>query len=219
MVLQGYKNFVRESVPLYFKQLAELGLGFLHAFVNLNERLNATLFDQLTGAAPSAADPGAPPATRDDGEVAAAGAVPPARLDLRLAGRVGDTVTANVLIENKRPDEVEVSFLISEFFGPTGTEPFRPPLLLDPPQFRLRPGEAQAVALRLPLLSELFSAGERYQSLVLVRGPDERQLHIEVEIEAAPAQPATAEIADPAPPRRPERKPPAGAAALPRRGR
>jgi hypothetical protein len=180
LLLHGYKNFVRESVPLYFKKVADLGLSFLQSLVSLNEGLNAGLFEHLLGPA-SQVDPTS--ASETPAETSGGTATRP-RLSLQLQGKLGETVTAGVLIENKRREPAEVSFLISEFYGPQGTDPFRPPLLFDPSQFRLEPGQELPVRLRLPLLPELFVSGLTYETVILVRGPDEQEIHLRVGITA-----------------------------------
>jgi len=174
-LFQGYKGFVRDSVPAYFRQVAELGLEFLHSLVAINERLNEALFEHLLGARPAA--------TVGPRQQTAAGGRP--RLTVAMAGTSGETASASVLVENRRGERVEVSFLISDFLAADGAEPFRAPLLLEPSQFRLDPGQEQAVAFRLPLLPELFTPGTRHEAIVVVRGSEEQEIHLIVEVAAA----------------------------------
>jgi hypothetical protein len=67
---------------------------------------------------------------------------------------------------------MDVSFLVSEFSSAAGAA-FRPPLQLQPSRFTLRPGEERVVALRIPLLPEMFVPGQRYEATVIMRGHDD----------------------------------------------
>jgi uncharacterized membrane protein len=75
-----------------------------------------------------------------------------------------------------------VSFLVSEFTS-TGGGAFRAELELDPPRLRLEPHEEQAVTLRLQLDPGRFAPGGQYEAQVLVRGTDDLELRILVEVD------------------------------------
>src|SRR5262249_50814797 len=83
-------------------------------------------------------------------------------------------------------ERTEISFLISEFVGPPGTIPFRPPLQLKPPRFTLDPREEGVVTLTLPLLPELFTPGQRYTAKIVVGGYDHMELILTVFLEEPP---------------------------------
>ena len=89
-------------------------------------------------------------------------------------------------MDNSGNDSEEVAFVVSEFCGPPGTVPFRPPLRLHPPRFVLGRFESQLVSVRLPLLADLFLPNQRYIAPLTVRKRDPLDLTINVVVRAAP---------------------------------
>ncbi len=78
---------------------------------------------------------------------------------------------------------------MSEFWGPPGTAPFRPPLRLQPPRFVLGRSESQLVSARLPLVAGLFATNQRYGATLTVQKRDAFDLTIEVIVAAPPDAP------------------------------
>ena len=55
------------------------------------------------------------------------------------------------LLENKQAVVSQLSFAVSRFIGPAGTDPFQVPVEFEPPQLTLQPEEVKPVELRLQL--------------------------------------------------------------------
>ena len=204
-VLEEYMRFARDETTRYVRNLATLCLSYYNALLELTRTYNDRFFEQLLG---TGANGNAPPAQ----------ATPPERVEVELRAPVGQTLTGSFIVENKRTEMAEISFLISEFVGPQGSAPFRPPLQLKPPRFTLGPREERAVALELPLLPELFAAGQHYRAKIVVRGYDDLELILNIWPEAAaPAEheavalriaPSAGEATSGTAPKKPAPKPP-----------
>jgi hypothetical protein len=164
------------------RDLSSLLVRYYEAILDLNRSYVDRLFDQLTWAASARSSNG-------ENDAAPAPEPPPAAVELALTGRAGGVAEAGFAIENKRPDPAEVVFLVSEFTGPDG-EAFRPDLEIEPPRFELAPQAERTVTLRLPLDREHFKPGGRYRGEVLVRGGEDLELHLSVDVEEPEATPA-----------------------------
>ncbi|MCZ7545135.1 MAG: helix-hairpin-helix domain-containing protein [Anaerolineae bacterium] len=185
-------RFAQDEATHYIGDLTRLSLSFYSALLDLSRDYNDRLLKQLTG----------PPPNHNANHEAHAAA--PAQIEMPLQGVVGEDVVKTFVIESKRAEPVEVSFLVSEFIDADNTHTFRPPLQLQPSRFTLRPGEERAVTLRLPLLAGLFAPGQRYRATVVVRGYDDLELLLEVQTHEAPAAAVRSADAARAPaPRRP----------------
>jgi hypothetical protein len=161
--------------------LSSLLVRYYEAVLDLNRSYVDRLFDQLTWAASARS-----PSGEHDGAPAAE--PPPAAVELVLTGRAGGAAEAGFAIENKRPEPAEVTFLVSDFTGPNG-EAFRPELDIEPPRFHLAPQAERRVTLTLHLDPEHFKPGGRYRGEVLVRGGEDLELHLSVEVEEPDASP------------------------------
>jgi hypothetical protein len=168
-VREEYMRFAREETTRYTRNLATLSLSYYNALIDLSRAYNERFFDQVL----SGVSNDAPSERR----------VPPQQVALALHGPVGQELMTSFVVENKRTEAAEISFVVSEFRGPGGTAPFRPPLHLRPPRFVLGPREERQVELRLPLLSEMFVPGQEYSATVVVRGYDDLELLLSVAVE------------------------------------
>jgi len=166
-VREEYMRFTREETTGYIRKLASLSLNYYNKLIEIKCTYTDRFFDHILGIAVGV-DASSPKAS------------PPQRLEMELRGFVGQNITSSFVVENKRTERVEISFLVSEFAGPTGTAPFRPPLQLKPPRFTLDPREEYAVTLMLPLLPELFAPGQHYTANIIVRGYDDMELILNV---------------------------------------
>lgn len=101
-----------------------------------------------------------------------------------LSGSRGGQASAVVVLENKRSDPAEVSFLVSEFTGNDGSPPFRAVLETDPVRFRLGPLQELPVTLSVTLDPVRFSSGVVYRGTVVVKGYDHLQLDLAVHADA-----------------------------------
>ncbi len=166
-VLEEHMRFAREETTRYVRNLATLSLSYYNALLELTRAYNDRFFEQVLGAAAN----GNAPVPRD---------TPPQRVEMELHAPIGQDITSSFIVENKRTEMAEISFLVSEFVGPAGTAPFRPPLQLKPPRFTLDPREERLVTLVLPLLPELFAPAEHYRAKIVVRGHDDLELILNV---------------------------------------
>lgn len=195
---QELLTFARESASGYLDGLKAVGDDHRQALRDLNRSYGDRLLERLL----SGRGPG--------GQVSAAAEH---QAEIALTGPVDGEAKAVFVVENAQSRPEEITFLVSEFVGMSGQEPFRPPLSIDPPRLALRPEEEAEVTIRLPLLAELFIPGRLYRATVTVRGQDlEFVLHAlayePTEQAAAPpgAKPAPDASGDPASaPRRPRR--------------
>ena len=159
------------------RDLTALGARYYQSMLDLNRAYVDRLFDELASTARVAPAAAVEDVAPGPGHGAGAEAV-----ELRVRGRPGDVVETGFVVENKRDEPADVVFLLSEFTG-GGGEPFRAPLELDPPRFRLGPNEERAVILRLPLDPVLFGADGRYDAELLVRGRDDQLLRLVVDVD------------------------------------
>jgi hypothetical protein len=171
-----YDRLVTEQSGQLARDLTALGVRYYQSMLDLNRAYVDRLFDDLAASARFYSG--------DDRQPQAAEAPPraPSIVELQLQGRAGETVEAAFAVENKRDDPADVVFLLSDFSG-AGGDPFRPALDLDPPRLRLEPHTEQTVNLRLQLDPEQFEAGSRYHAQVLVRGTEELELRLVVDVE------------------------------------
>lgn len=169
-VREEYLRFTSEAAERYVRQLTTLSLSYYNALLELNRAFTDQFFNQVFGG----------PAERERP------APPRRRVEIELVAPLGETASASFVVENKRLETAEISFIVSEFAGPAGTSPFRPPLQIQPPRFMLGPREERVVTLSLPLVEGLFTPGERYTATVIVRGYDDLELGLLVEAEPPP---------------------------------
>lgn len=173
---EEFMRFTSEETSRYLHDLVGLGLKFYDALLELSGTYNDRFFEQVLGAA-----------TGGGSTASAPRAAPPQRAQMELHAPVGQDATGSFVVENKRAETAEITFLVSEFAGGAAdTAPFRPPLQLQPPRFTLGPGEQRVVTLRLPLLADLFAPGQLYAATIVVRGYDELVLDLSVRVEAPP---------------------------------
>ena len=173
-IREEYMRFSREETVRYTRNLATLSLSYYNALADLNRTFNDRFFNQVLRTS----------SYQSESETAP----PPQKVETTLKATVGEVASSAFVIENKRTETAEISFVVSEFMGAADTTPFRPPLQIQPPRFTLAPNEEQAVRIQLPLLPELFSPGEMYSAVIVVRGYGDLELHLRVLPEAAPTE-------------------------------
>jgi hypothetical protein len=166
------------------RDLSTLLVRYYEAILDLNRNYVDRLFEQLGQVAQARSPNGEP-----DAATAQAPTPEPAPLavELVLTGFPGGVAESGFVIENKREEPAEIVFLVSDFTSPDG-EPFRPELEIAPPRFQLPPQSEGRVALRLHLDPEHFESGRRYRGEVLVRGGEELELQIAVDVQDATEQ-------------------------------
>jgi hypothetical protein len=153
-VAQAFLAFTKESTGDYLRGLARIEQNSRKARNDLSREYGSGLLNRLhaTSAGPTGE------ADHQEAEVT-------------LTGPIGGRATAPFVIENVQTQQVEITFIVSEFTDLSGHAPFRPPLRIEPKYLLLGPGEKSVVTLHLPLLAELFVPGRLYQATVTVRGP------------------------------------------------
>jgi hypothetical protein len=193
---EEYLRFASEESARYARNLASLSLNYYGALIDLGRNYNDRLFDQILG-------------NGSEGDLASRRrATAPRRVEMELHAPLGLDATGAFVIENKRGEPAEISFIISEFSGGPETATFRPPLRIQPPHFSIGPLEERVVTLGLPMHEEFFTPGRRYQATVIVRGYDDLELGLTVWADPVTVavepmtRPQVAEPADSKPPRK-----------------
>jgi len=179
---EEYMRFASREAGRYARDLAVLSLNYYSDWFTLNRRYNKHFLEVL-GSRSNREAVVAP-------EDTASSASSPRRVEIELHAPPGQEAIRSFVLENRRGGVADISFIVSDFVGPAGTTPFRPPLQIQPAQFTLAPGEESVVTLRLMLLAELFVPGQSYTATVVVRGYDNLELGLTVWADA-PVQPAT----------------------------
>jgi hypothetical protein len=156
--------FMREETERYFRGLAEVSTGYYDALLQLASIYNPPFFEQ---------------AIRQAQRSTPAPSQPPAGV-IELRGSLGDEAVNSFIVTNTSGRTEDVTFVVSEFNGPPGTVPFRPPLRLRPPSFALAPSESQLVRVSLPLVAGLFVPNQRYRAVLTLRKRDPFDLTINV---------------------------------------
>jgi hypothetical protein len=164
-----YAQFLRDESARYFRSVTEMGTGYYDALLELTSIYNPPFFEQVfhqarrTQQSPS----------RPHGGI------------VELRGSLGDEAVSAFRIDNASDHSEEISFVVSEFSGPPGTAPFRPPLRLQPPRFVLAPSQSQVVTVCLPLVSGVFVPDQRYTALLTTHKRDAFDMTIDVFVNAA----------------------------------
>ena len=166
--VEAYAQFVRDETGRYFRNVADVSTGYYDALLELGSIYNPPFFEHAF----NWRQPRSQPSSRQRGGV------------IGLGGSLGDEAVGAFRIENGSDSREEVSFVVSEFTGPPGTTPFRPPLRLQPPRFVLERFESQLVSVCLPLVAGFFVPKQRYTAVVSVRKREPFDLTIEVVVTA-----------------------------------
>lgn len=185
-VRDDYLRFLNDETADYARNVTSLSVNYFKELIDLNRTYNDSFFEQVLGAPPTdnAAESPAPRQNRS-------AEVLYRHVEIELRGIVGMEATRTFIIESKRAEVAEISFLVSDFVGADSTAPFRPQLEFQPARFTLNPGEERVVTLRLQLDSEKFVSGQRYTATALAHGYDDLELGLVVLPEKAetPAKP------------------------------
>jgi predicted flap endonuclease-1-like 5' DNA nuclease len=167
-VREEYMRFSREEGLRYARQLTGLSLSYYNQLVELSRAYNEQFFNQVFKT----------PASGEAGDERIA-----QQVEMGLRGALGGEAGGSFVLENKNAESADISFLVDEFRDEKGEHPFRPPLQIQPPRFRLGPRQEIVVHLALPLLPELFAPGHTYTTTVLVRGYEDLELLLRVKVD------------------------------------
>jgi hypothetical protein len=173
----AYLQFVRDETERYFRNVADVSSGYYTALLELGSIYNPPFFEQAFNRRPTSQA-----ASRQGADV------------VELRGSLGDEAVNTFRVDNAGSNSEEVSFVVSEFTGPPGSAPFRPPLRLQPPRFVLERSESQLVTVRLPLVAGLFVPNQRYTARLSVRKREAFDLTIDVVVTAPSDQHPTGTV-------------------------
>ena len=164
----AYAQFLRDESTRYFRSVTEAGTGYYDALLELTSIYNPPFFEQVFQ-----------PARRTQQSTSR-----PHGGTVELRGSLGDEAVGTFRIDNASAQSEEISFVVSEFSGPPGTAPFRPPLRLQPPRFVLPPSQSQVVTVSLPLVSSIFVPDQRYTAVLTTQRRDAFDMTIGVFVNA-----------------------------------
>jgi hypothetical protein len=167
----AYAQFLRDESARYLRSVTEVGTGYYDALLELTSIYNPPFFEQVFHQA----------RRRQQSPSRPHGGI------VELRGSLGDEAVSAFRIENASNHGEEISFVVSEFSGPPGTAPFRPPLRLQPPRFTLDPSQSQVVTVCLPLVAGVFVPDQRYTAVLTTRKRDAFDMTIDVFVNPASA--------------------------------
>ncbi len=101
--------------------------------------------------------------------------------DIALSGKIGDTVTAEFLIENPRDEDVTIDFAATAFANDERVTKASP--VFDPGAFTMSPRSEQKVAIKAKLDGRTLKAGERYSAQAIVDGFDDMVLRLNLTVD------------------------------------
>ncbi|HEY8340326.1 MAG TPA: hypothetical protein VIK95_10680 [Egibacteraceae bacterium] len=179
-------RFSQEESARYARAAAAIALSSSDALLELERARTDAFYDALLGVRGPAADEPAARAAED-------AAVPP---DLVLAGVLGSEASGAFTLDNAEAEPVSVTFAVSDFVPAGGGPRFRPPPVVEPESLTLPPGGSQRVTLRVPLLADVFAVG-RSTATLRVRGRDDLDVVLAVDVAAAPVLATAPEDAEP----------------------
>jgi hypothetical protein len=150
-VRDAYLRFMRDESERYFRGVADVSAGYCDALLELASIYNPPFFEQAFNRRQRRPEP-------------------PSQYQgvIELRGSLDEEAESTFRVTNTSHDSEEVAFVVSEFSGPAGTAPFRPPLRLRPPRFVLRRFESQLVSVRLPLVA-VFVPDQPYTATLTVQ--------------------------------------------------
>src|SRR5437660_6304481 len=108
-VLEEFMRFARDETTHYVRNIATLSLSYYDALLDHTRIYNDRFFDQVLGLAATS-----------NGSVSKT--VRPQQVKMELRAPVGQDIISTFAIENKRIEMADISFLVSEFVGPPGTD-------------------------------------------------------------------------------------------------
>ena len=100
--------------------------------------------------------------------------------DLLLSGKIGDTASADLVIENPCDTEVALGFAATAFSNDQRVTKLMPSF--DPPTCTMSPGSEQKVTVSAKLDGRTLKAGENYSAQAIVDGFDEMVLRINLDV-------------------------------------
>ncbi|MBL3591572.1 MAG: hypothetical protein JMN24_17580 [gamma proteobacterium endosymbiont of Lamellibrachia anaximandri] len=99
--------------------------------------------------------------------------------EIHFSRMMGEKQNRAFIVANKQPEDVEVSFEISEFVAEDGKSRVRIPVSFEPAHFMLKTGQEQVVECQLAV-TDVLTAGQRYQALARVAGFDDMLIRLSI---------------------------------------
>ncbi len=153
-------RFATQETGHYVSDLADLGIRFYSDLLSINQAYSNRFLNSLERKCAAS--------TVVQSQVK--------RVTMDLRGPLGQEAVGAFVLENTRGGTANISFQVSDFYGPPGIAPFQGGLQFQPEHFTLEPGQEQAVTLRIELKETLFEPGQRYTASVIVLGYDNLEL-------------------------------------------
>lgn len=120
----------------------------------------------------------------------------PAQIELIFSGIVGEMASQSFAVVNRKAEDLDVTFELTEFVREDGRHRFRAPVIFVPDTFTLAPGHRQVVECRIPL-GEPFTTGARHVAMTRVPGFNDVQMVLLVMPHCRPQQPAATHVETP----------------------
>jgi hypothetical protein len=180
----------RELVQLSVSHYANL----LTTYADFAGRFTQAILQPSSSAGGSASTPAAAGTEAETGAPDTGRA--PARIELTFSGLVGEIASESFAVVNRKAEDLDVTFELTEFVREDGHHRFRAPVIFVPDRFVLAPGHQQIVECRI-LLGEPFTTGARHVAMARVPGFPEVQLVLLVRPQSRPQQTAAAIVETP----------------------
>jgi len=160
-----FAHFAQDEGTEFVRKLMQCHVDYYVSIMNAGLDLSASMLESVF--APVCAKSG------DTGQqTSGATSKQEPRTEMLFEGKRGETHSQAFVIANKQPQQIEVSFELSEFISEDGKTKTRVPVGFTPHQFVLDPGQEQVVECQLTF-EETLKPGQRYSALARVVGfPD-----------------------------------------------
>ena len=162
---QRFAEFARQDGADAVRKLMQINYDYYMSLMNTYLDFSERAFNaSLQGAKGEAAS-----AARRGEEISAAPATKNKNIDLHFDAKKRGLQKQAFVVANKNPQDVEVSFEISELICEDGETRTAAPVTFEPDRFVLKPGDEQVIECRLKLTKTL-KAGLQYVALARVVG-------------------------------------------------
>jgi hypothetical protein len=104
------------------------------------------------------------------GPAGQSGGVPPKGAEIRVTGRIGQTVTAPFQLENPNPQAVDVSFEVGDFVDASGKSVGQGVVTMEPAALTLDANSAPRIVQTHIKVTESFQPGQLYACVIKVVG-------------------------------------------------
>ena len=160
-----FAHFAQDEGTEFVRKLMQCHVDYYVSIMHAGLDLSTSMLESVF--APACVKPG------DTGQqTSEEGTRKEPQTEIPFEGKTGEAHTQAFVIANKQPQQIEVSFELSEFISEDGKAKTRVPVGFTPHQFVLDPGQEQVVECQLTF-EETLKPGQRYSALARVVGfPD-----------------------------------------------